>query len=310
MTIARTKVWATDEVVTSAQLNAVDSSAGNAVDKRSGQTETVQSTLTLSSPGTITIASSGQIKANTASAIQVNSPSGIIGNSAGAINPGVSQGISSGVSGGIYGSVSGAIMGAAAGAITSLSASGGITLAGGATDWPTFSTPRTKTRVSRMSNHIMAPRTGFDFSFGDYVQSSAANSSSYCFFNFIPHHGATLGSIKMYFTTPAGWTVAPLSAGDWPGIQLYRTTIATNTTVSMNSGFTVSSYAAESVATMNNLAVKSVTFTCNQNNVIDTSVYTYGGNIFAYQSGSSSQPNMNAYSFEENYTSISNMQFA
>jgi hypothetical protein len=347
----KTSGWSTNEKLTAAQITAIDTNVTNALDKRTGQSDTVLSTLTLSSPGTITVSSSGQIKANTASAIQVNAVDGIKGNTAfgisagvsqgiysgvangiytatasgivsavaggitattvAGITPGVSQGISSGISGGIYSSVNGGVMGVAAGSIMSLT-TGGLALAGGANDWPTFNgSTRSKTRVSRAISHVVSPRTNWDFSFGDYIQSTALNA--YCFVHFdVPHNGATLTSIKLYFTTPTAWTVAPSAgtASDWPGLQLYRTTIATNATVSLNSGSAYSYYPAESLATLNNGSVKVLTFTCNQNNVIDSSLYTYGGNLFSFSnSGTSSQPYLNAWTFEENYTAIANMQF-
>lgn len=61
MTISRTKTpdWAYSEVVTSAQLNALDANATNALDKRVGETDTLESDVTLT--GSITVSGSGII---------------------------------------------------------------------------------------------------------------------------------------------------------------------------------------------------------------------------------------------------------
>lgn len=87
MTISRTKTpdWAYSEVVTSAQLNALDANVTNALDKRSGQTDTLESDVTatglivISGTGAISVDGGGELLVTSTGEMNVNGPLKVFG---------------------------------------------------------------------------------------------------------------------------------------------------------------------------------------------------------------------------------------
>ncbi len=82
MTISRIKSpnWAVNEVLTSAQQNALDTNVTNALDKRAGQTDTLSSVITVASGGSCSFSSGSTLFVAPGTTATINSSLGLGGN--------------------------------------------------------------------------------------------------------------------------------------------------------------------------------------------------------------------------------------
>jgi hypothetical protein len=301
--------WAVNEKLTSAQMNAIDVDHANALDK-SVAGDTIQ--------GAVGIASGASISANTPGAQILASASGAA----------------------ILATASGAVVGAnITGA--SVAVSGGANMVAPATTNYTLATPQTLTVV-----HPLTPLGGLATTI--YGASPAntwtwrgagimgpGSSSPAQNIALVPHNGATLASVTMYFAVSSPHTGALPSS--YPKINIYRVKAQTGVSPPnlvaatddldgtsfgqslVSGGFTAFPAPANLTAYVASSQVQSWTATCNQNNVIDTSQYqyiveirdengaTYGGTI----NDSNTMSHFNVFFYLAlSYTGINDLRFS
>jgi len=153
---------------------------------------------------------------------------------------------------------------------------GGIQLAGGATDWPTFSATRTHHTVSPMLPQN--PNTNWVTSINGYLLGQAVGAAPIN----IPlrlHDGATLTSLDLDFTIGSTHSGLPSNQPSY-GISRLDVSGSAGTVVGLRSGGSVS-LGAGSLAAYNAFVgvPVSLAYICDQNNVIDLSRYFYFAEI-------------------------------
>ena len=233
--------WAVGAVLTSAQLNAIDVDHANALDKTSAG-DTVA--------GTVNFSGSGKVSAN----------------------------------------IAGSVVGATAGGIQS-GVVGGLQLSGGSTDWPAFSANRsrviavpfdvaplviTAAATSGGNTGTYAPGTS-NWNPAQGLVTTVVNSGSANVYSYLVplrqlHNGATMTSASIYLTGAGAHGALPAVMPAF-GILRFQVSNPASGWSSLNSGGTSSQDPTAVLATYK--ALHSWSFTCNQNNVIDTTQYTY-----------------------------------
>lgn len=261
--------WAVNEILTSAQMNSLDIDHANALDKQGIDTLT----------GVTTISGTGQIKAGVASGVLSNIAGGIATGVAGGIQPNIAAGIRSNVV-------------------------GGIQLTGGSTDYPTFSPSRTRTITASSRELAIGLATGWTPQSNiPILNAPATNVIQMLNLTRFMHHGATLSSLAVYLFTSVH-TSLPTT---FPGINVFAFPTGAGSALQMSS--TGAQYAAPgSLAAWSNLYT-SWTYTANQNNVIDTTQYSYYA-LLTDENGANSVAGNQYYNLQFNFTSIADMRFA
>lgn len=202
---------------------------------------------------------------------------------------------------------------------------GGLALTGGSSDWTTFGgTPRSRTIQSAIVP-VSLPNVGSDATWNmnsyeaGYLNSTmgavyqtgvtfAANENMV--FNIPMHNGATLASITISFIVSSRSGNAP---ANFPSLAIARNTFpngsALNTVQYLSStSFQPLSTAANGTIWYASGNIQQFTYTCTQNNVIDTSTYTYAGVLYG-ENGTHSQAGDAFYNITVSYTGINDMQF-
>lgn len=209
-------------------------------------------------------------------------------------------------SAGLNATVTGALQASAAGAVQSTIA-GGFQHAGGASDWVTFSA--TRSRSPMLWPRFQALGTGWTFqtpvlaSMGG-LQGPATNAVQYVLID-QPHNGSTLTSVKVWFIVNGPHASLPAVL---PAFGMYRATVGSNTTVAMSTTAAQSPAPANGPAWDASSAVQSFTVTCNQNNVIDTSQYTYMLKMVDENGANAATGNL-YIAIQPTYSAIGSMQF-
>jgi hypothetical protein len=201
---------------------------------------------------------------------------------------------------------------------------GGIALTGGAADWITFGgNPRSHPIWSSiipvsLNSSTWDMDTGaspeFNPYFGSVVQITTSSSlvpNNPLVFTIPPHNGATLASVTLSFA------VANLhSSGvpqNFPNMSVIRTSFPVNnaepTSVWLNSSLGIPLSTTDSgTVWYNGYELQQFTYTCNQNNIIDTSQYVY--NVVLYgEYGTHSATGNVFFGILCDYNNILNMQF-
>jgi len=265
--------WALNEKLTSAQINALDVDHANAVDKTSAG-DTVSGTLTLAATGKVVASNAGaEIKTSVASGIQTNIAAGLISTVAGGIQS---------------------------------NAAGGIKLAGGATDWVTFSATRSRTIGTMIGYH-----TGYNGWSNNITGSKPVllgpGNTARIDLPFPLHNGATLATITLSVIIASGHTGVPAVL---PSFVVRRMPSDGSGGIPGSLGSSaVFPTPADVTAYIAGGAVQSWTFTATTNNVIDTSGFVYFLTIND-ESGTNAIAG-NAYlTLITTYNTISDMRFA
>jgi hypothetical protein len=159
-------------------------------------------------------------------------------------------------------------------------AAGGIQLAGGINDWPTFSSPRTDTK-SQPINPLGGVYAGWVQSGFKGIQNKSDTTGA----GFVApltalHNGATLTGVVAYFAVGASHT--SVSGMILPTINVVRVPLAAGVgsppqyqALSSTSVQTFSPTPATGAAWYAAGAIQALTYACNQNNVVDTVNYQY-----------------------------------
>ena len=192
------------------------------------------------------------------------------------IDAGVAKGIQSNVADGISGNVLGAIQADAAGALRS-AVVGGIQLAGGATDWPTFSATRLRTNTLR----VLSPRalaSGWAVaSFACQALVGPATSAvQYVPLDFL-HDGATLQAIFFTFLVPNSHSSLPVNLPQFGVFKFDNGIFSGNfqTAVSLGPTTYQSPAPVSGSAWYNGGLNQSFEYVCSAGEVIVASEFTY-----------------------------------
>lgn len=153
--------WSTNQTLLSSEISAVDQNIENALDKRSGQTDTLGSDLTVS--GTMDVTGTGNRIVLSAAGKIVADANGsqILANAAGS---------------------------------KIITANGAIFEVGGNTEFPVFTTSRSRSKV------FLSPITannGWEYSVGTYLTATVGGGP--CVIEIPVHDGATLVSVEMFY---------------------------------------------------------------------------------------------------------------
>jgi hypothetical protein len=262
--------------LTSSEINDIDANIENALDKTSGASDTLESQVTITGAGDLIVGAGTTIDANTATSV-------------------------------IKASASGAkIIATGAGAKIRTESGGRIELAD--SDWPTFSATRTR-NVPFPAMPSIYETTKFSVSAtasgAPYINSASSGPGGVFWEEVPPHNGANLASLTMYWRAVAMHLALPAV---FPSIEVFRvTTNSVNTMASLHSGG-AAFYSTGLLATYNDGAIKSITFTPNQNATIDTSQYHYLVKM-TDESGANAINGNIYYSFLAVYNTISDMRF-
>jgi hypothetical protein len=213
--------------------------------------------------------------------------------------------ITSSVAGGI-------IVSAAAGLKTT--AAGGFQLAGGSTDWPTFSSNRSYSKAQPLLYTSLATSwtnvtpVGSLASYGIF---GGATTTSQPILLPAPHNGATLASIAILLTVVSHANVP----ANLPTIAVFRLPVTagvgtplTAQALSTSSPQSFSPTPASGAAWYSSGDIQALVFSCNQNNVVDNANYIYGASIVD-ENGSNSATGNFYYAVGYSYTTILNMAF-
>jgi hypothetical protein len=276
---------------------------GIQADISGGIQPTVSGGITSNVASGILVTATGGLQATVTQAVISAHSDGITTGTANGITSAATGGISTVVSGGIASLVANGITTAVAGGIQSTTA-GGFQLAGGASDWPTFSATRTRT-VQYPCGGAPPPANWSSFGYG--VGSTSTGVIIYI--PFMPHNGATITSMQLYVNV--GNPHAGGVPGTFPSFELMRQALTgTTVPISLNSGGATSFTAASGTAWYNsNNAQASPTYSANQNNVIDTTQFCYYLKI-TEESGANAFAGNTYPAFRVGFTAIADMRFA
>ena len=319
-----------NSLLSSAQMNAFDTKIITALDKTTAG-DTLAGAITVASGGSITLAAGATLSAPSTSYVALTLGVGAVinANAVGVIGSNAASAIYSAAAGGIRSSFVGGIDTNVAGGISS-GVAGGINLAGGVNDYPTFpARPRTIVQpcdvcagVSVTSGGALnpalngvaspfSPAAGVAYFIesgtmrtNSIVNTNSVGGSSYYFPLRSLHHGATLGSAVLSFTPSAH---ASLPSYQQPSFGIYRTPAAySGGPVGLLSTSFVT-LAAATVGAYN--APQTLTFTPNQNSVIDTTQYIYFAIVWDEAGASGALIGNRFASIAMNYTGITDMRF-
>lgn len=276
--------WAANEKLTSTQMNQLDTNVANALDKTG---DSLTGTIVFSSTGAL----SGDVDFDGSAIVSFKSGSetAFESGATATVESGASvvvEGyISSNTANGIRTSTAGGIRSNAAGGIRS-NTPGGIDLSGGASDHITVTPARTRPVVRNASASFMggaAEWTQSAASLGniDYVRHDGTSASN-AHFDVPALDGTTLVSLTLYFKTSTTYSGLPSTP---PDVTLYRQAGNSTTTASLYSSGAVA-YSLSTLAAWNDSATKTITITCDQNNVIDAGTYSYTLNVTGPSGGS------------------------
>lgn len=338
--------WGVGDKLTSAQINALDADHADALDKTGDQitgtvTFGVGATLTAGVTGAIVASAAngvsstiaGGIKSTVASGVQAtavggvrstvaggidgNIAGGVRASIAGGIDSGVSGGIKPGVAGGITSDIAGGLIPTIAGGIKTTTAggiesavaggikttvNGGILLAASSSDWPTFSATRLITRrypfaakaFHYPSASLISSTGGMTLDVADVVD-----------FEIPTHEGATLYSVVLYFHTATGRGSLPTNL---PKFGVFRYDLS-GTASLLSTGGGYSTYPTPgSVGAYETASIKSLFYYADQNNVIDTSTYSYSAHFTNENGGGAITGNI--FEVMEVTYIVSDMRFA
>ena len=272
----------------STEMSSFDSKLVTALDKSSAG-DTLSGTVTLATGAAIVVPSTALfqaaligtsvIQANAVNVVQANTANGIMAYAAGGIGSYIAGGINAGIAGGI---VSGA--------------TGGISLTGGANDYPTYGTPRTRTihvsPITAATETTSAPGAWQRLSTNPAgLRTSLTNANIQAgqigqFFMRVPQmQGATLASVTVSLFVSVAHNGQPVPAA-LPSFFVYKSTNGTPVLMAASSAQFVS---ASGTTWYNAGAMQSLTFTATTANTnLDFSTADYylqvseewGGNAF------------------------------
>lgn len=213
--------------------------------------------------------------------------------------------IDSNVAGGIQTSTPGGIQSYTGSGIQSQVA-GGIVCNGGSTDYIALNPARTRT-ITYSTAQFLGLGLATGWTLDNYWIQGPGNSGSGCTICLpIQHNGATLASVNVLIELNGAPRTVP---GTLPTVSILAThTIAGGST---GSPLFLSSTHTQSIPSSfyaGTTAIQVFTYTCDQNNVIDSSQYIYYM-ILTDEAGTSSVTLNNYIGFQLNYTNIINMQF-
>lgn len=155
---------------------------------------------------------------------------------------------------------------------------GGLQLAGGSTDWPTFSAPRTISRYATMGPLVLTVGWSLLGSqiWSDFVVGPA--NTTFQATHLDVRHGWTLTSVNLQMAVANAHSNVPAVL---PSFDVKRTTLpsaggsASPTVVSLSTGGAVSFTASTGAGWYDSGVVQQLAFTPNQFNVIDGSAFSY-----------------------------------
>jgi hypothetical protein len=289
MSFSLINTWSVGDKFTSAQANAIAVDLSKALDKSLAGDE-MSGVITMANTAAIIASNDGNITADAADGISANATNSITSN--------VSAGISTTVPGGIAPSSGGTITdGGIAGGITATIAGGivsgvdgGIALTGNTADWVTYGTARSATITEPCGAMFIQGASNWSTGFGGTnVLVSAANSGNVA--NLYLHrmvngqyNGATLTSVTLYMVA-ASHTGVPVTP---PSIDIQRLGYPGGSGPTAVSLFSTGprpfwpSTSLGGIATpgsgtawTNGGNLWAITFTPNQNNVINMAQYAY-----------------------------------
>ena len=196
---------------------------------------------------------------------------------------------------------------------------GAIQLAGGATDWPTFSATRSRTLVSSCllgANYGGAQWTQSAIVAGiDGLQNITASATLQAagtgqpFYIRVPqHHGATLVSVTGNVVASALHNVGGAQPNSLPAINVLRVGAAASAGLRAGNAAVAFSGPVTNVAWYNAGASQSWTYACNQLNVLDYTQYDYVV-VVTDEFGANAFTNNVFSSLTFSYSGIPNMQF-
>lgn len=307
-----------------ASFNATNGSNVNINDSNLNfTTANITGSATISGGSAIRLAGAGAINANATGAITVTHFNGIESQIANGINSQVTSGIVTSAVGGIQPLIANGINdgGIAGGLQTTVP--GGIVLGGGAIDWVTFGTVKSKSAVIQLMptvlpNEITGTPSGTSSPYNGsagwaqttlpvggipclqspYFTDLTTNISTIEIPMPIMHQGATLSSVQLYFQIRVPSVRSPATTLQ---CRIYRSAVATGDVVLLGTGAIGSS--GYNVAGVQNISVPISIFP-----VIDNSQYFYSA-IIADEYGTNAVGGNYFTGLLANFTNIPNMTF-
>lgn len=210
----------------------------------------------------------------------------------------------------INSSVAGGIVSSAAAGIKT-TAAGGFQLAGGSTDWPTFSSNRSYSKAWQIAYPTL--ETGWSNTVaGNASIGLIGGATTGAQPLILPglHNGATLASVSVLFYVGTSHSAVPANL---PTIAVFRIPVTAGvgtayaaTPLSTSSPQSFSPTPSSGAAWYSSGNIQALTFSCNQDNVIDTANYIYGATIVDENGANSASGNF-YYAIGYTYTTISSM---
>jgi hypothetical protein len=283
MTISRVNAgtWSVGDKLTAAQINQLDVNTTYALDKRAGQTDTLESQVTVASGAWLRFA-------NGSTGNQLLSGSQLTVNSGATLT------------------VSGSAVVTGASAKLSTASSGRIEH--GDNDYPLLSASHTG-RSRTVSQSVLDAQwmTSSAWTVGAISLTTVTSPGGVFRLFFEPHNGATLSTVTLHFIAAAGHGALPAV---FPKFDVRRAATASSlgSTASLRAAGAMS-YSTALLATYNDGAVKTIAFSCDQNNVIDRSQYLYWIDV-TDESGANSIVGNAYYTFLYAYSAIADLRFA
>jgi hypothetical protein len=203
---------------------------------------------------------------------------------------------------------------------------GGINLAGGATDWPTFSAARTRTIIvpctdiqaigaACLKSGTFGPLSPIATATVSYPASTSPwgistvtvnTGTTQSFPYFMPmrqmHNGATLSNVTWNFQPIGGHAGLPAYQ---PWFRVFRKDSVNGVAQELTSGGAVQLAAGSTGAYQ---TTQQLVMTCNQNNVVDTTAYVYFA-ILGDEGGTNALAGIQMYTLTLSFTAIADMRF-
>ncbi len=300
--------WSSGAELTSSQQNQLDIDHANALDKTTAG-DTLSGVVALASTAELNLQYPGNVVVNGTGAIQVLAGQGVqvqAGGSIAVVAGGKVVGsgpdtIIAAAAGAISGDVAGGVAATVAGGVSS-GIDGGIALTGSSADWPTFGAGGSAPRGRLVQVGLDGPvamtsvpvaTVGYGTNFLPSQTSPAQNPQTVCggfvtqvvsasdtagYAYYIPlrllnciNNGGVLSSVTLTLI-PTPHTSMPSFMPRF-GVFAIESGNAMSGRLSLNSGSNFSVDASANVTAYN--APHVITYTCNQNNEIDTEIYQY-----------------------------------
>jgi len=183
---------------------------------------------------------------------------------------------------------------------------GGFRLAGGATDWPTFSATRSRLQVAPMIVTSLA--AGWTTATIAPWNIAPATGTPQAFYLPYLHNGATLASVTVFISVTGPHSGVPAVLPSIAVVRYLTSGAISAQALASSSPQSFTPAPGTAAAWDDTNQIQGLLYTCNQNNVIDTTQYHYGA-VVIDENGANAVAGNKYIGVLYTYSGIANMAF-